>query len=155
MQCGACWAFAAAGAVEAKYKISNGQDWDLSEQQLVDCLAHSCGGGDPAVALEYIYGYGLVPEAAYPFIGTSSSYLCNTSVLAGVPASDRAHLLVGQGFTFLESFSATELMKVWGLDWYLASLQPAGWASCLVGPGATCWLAAAAAAEPAPEWGQY
>ncbi len=35
--CYPCWAFSLIGAAESACKISTGIDWDLSEQQLLDC----------------------------------------------------------------------------------------------------------------------
>lgn len=43
-QCGSCWAFAATAALESYYLIAGGQEvWDLSEQQLVDCVSPNYG----------------------------------------------------------------------------------------------------------------
>ena len=36
--CSDCWAFAAIGAVESMHAINTGRLYDLSEQQLVECV---------------------------------------------------------------------------------------------------------------------
>ena len=45
--CGACWAFAAAGAVEGASAIRTGEMVAVSEQELLDCVptSHGCQGG--------------------------------------------------------------------------------------------------------------
>eukprot|EP01132_Coremiostelium_polycephalum_P003763 gene3763-4685_t len=49
--CGSCWAFASVGALESQYLIkfnsSNVEQYDLSEQQLVNCVKSGCNGGWP------------------------------------------------------------------------------------------------------------
>lgn len=46
-QCGSCWAFSAAGTMEAAHKIKSGTLYNFSEQQLVDCSTqnYGCSGG--------------------------------------------------------------------------------------------------------------
>ena len=64
-QCGSCWAYAAAGAIESKVLITLGKTWseypiDLSEQSLIDCAnaaagyaSAGCEGGFLGDALTY------------------------------------------------------------------------------------------------------
>ena len=84
-----CWAFSAAGAVEAALKIKKGVTVDLSEQKLVDCAFAperasgwpygGCKGGYQGDAMDYIIKNPLPVESAWPYSGTEvciiSSYL--------------------------------------------------------------------------------
>ena len=73
--CGACWAFAVCGALEARLKIAN--DWpddrnypDLSEQFLVSCNTvgqRGCNGGRMDVATKFIVNTGVPDEACFPY----------------------------------------------------------------------------------------
>ncbi|MCP4633164.1 MAG: hypothetical protein GY855_09590, partial [candidate division Zixibacteria bacterium] len=68
--CGSCWAHSVIAAFESQLLIYDGVEWDLSEQQVVDCndFNSSCAGGDPAGACRFIIEYGLVEEECYPYI---------------------------------------------------------------------------------------
>lgn len=75
-QCGSCWAYAAAAAVESRVLIKTGRNLDLSEGQLMDCVtsatnpgywSHGCGGGWPTNPLDYFSRYsGVAVSSAYP-----------------------------------------------------------------------------------------
>jgi hypothetical protein len=69
--CGACWAFASAGAIEAVYNIEQGRQMNLnlSEQYLVsNCYSSgSCSGGIVEFALNYIRRNGIPDEDCFPF----------------------------------------------------------------------------------------
>lgn len=68
--CGACWAFAALGAVEALYKELTGEKVDLSENYFVDCSFEfsGCTGGtlDDLFFITQMRQY-IPTEEAYPF----------------------------------------------------------------------------------------
>jgi len=68
-QCGSCWAFSAAGALESAGKIAGGRLYSLSEQQLVDCDHHShgCQGGSMEGAFQYTETAPLMAEHDYPY----------------------------------------------------------------------------------------
>ena len=74
-QCGSCWAFGALSAVEALYLWRSGkpftgvEDFDLSEQDLVDCSeSGGCNGGNTFGKLPlYIADPGVSFEACYPY----------------------------------------------------------------------------------------
>ena len=71
-QCGSCWAFSAAGTVEALINLYYNQhlDVNLSEQDLVSCSGAevgSCNGGHTDLALQFIKDSGIVDEACFPY----------------------------------------------------------------------------------------
>ncbi|MBN3302972.1 CATK protein, partial [Amia calva] len=70
--CGCCWAYSAAGPLEAQWMKKTGKLIPLSKQQLVDCTLNSgnrgCSGGLPCIAYEYIKANGGIQAAAtYPY----------------------------------------------------------------------------------------
>jgi len=82
-QCGSCWTFSAAGAVESNYYISKKlkSPVSLSEQQICDCAYNAgdgCNGGSPELALVYSQS-GLETEASYPYVSgnTGIANSCN------------------------------------------------------------------------------
>ena len=77
--CGSCWAFATAGALESVTIIAEGAsglNLDLSEQILVSCNnngAGDCGGGYIDLASNFLKATGLPPESFYPYTATSGT----------------------------------------------------------------------------------
>lgn len=70
-QCGSCWTFAAAGAVDGALAISNGSQEFTSTQQLVDCDSsnYGCNGGYYPNAFTYLIKNGANYDHDYPYRG--------------------------------------------------------------------------------------
>ncbi len=70
--CGGCWAFAAIASLESAYKIAQGVDLSLSEQEIMDCSkelgSDGCQGGFSQGALQYIQEHGVHSSSTYPYI---------------------------------------------------------------------------------------
>lgn len=74
--CGGCWAFAAAGAIETQWSMYYGKLKNLSEQNLIDCTIGNfgCNGGVMQLAYDYVRkNKGMNDESKYPFVGASST----------------------------------------------------------------------------------
>jgi hypothetical protein len=73
----------AVAAIESAYAIKTGRLLDLSEQQLVSCVAngsYGCIGGSKAAAMEWVVkNKGICAESSYPYSSgiTRVSGACN------------------------------------------------------------------------------
>ncbi len=89
-KCSACWAFAAASAVEACLQI-NGMPLQpnqyLSVEEQVQCSTvdgdDGCEGGLPEYTFKYIHAHGLTDAKTYPYTGTSGG-VCRASTMPRV-----------------------------------------------------------------------
>jgi C1A family cysteine protease len=77
---GSCWAFSAIGALEGNYNVKYNQNYQFSQQQLVDCdtANKGCLGGNPKSALYTIARNGIGFLSDYAYTGLQSA-TCNTS----------------------------------------------------------------------------
>lgn len=70
-QCGGCWAFSAAGALEGLYKIQKGELLMFSKQQQIDCSGsygnQGCNGGLMSNAFKYTKDKGIERDQDYPY----------------------------------------------------------------------------------------
>ncbi len=84
-QCGACWAFSAAGAVEGLLRIYDDRELDLSEQQAIDCNTHDygCSGGWMTGAYALWRDGGAFTETSIPYAG-GDGHPCATAGLQPV-----------------------------------------------------------------------
>jgi C1A family cysteine protease len=93
--CGSCWAFATAGALESYnlikgYGLSRTND-DRAEEILLSCsTAGSCNGGYINRAADYIRNTGLPPESYFPYTASSSDDLCGNAAAGWLANVKRA-----------------------------------------------------------------
>jgi cathepsin L len=79
-QCGNCWAYASAGALESSNLIRNTSLIDVSEQYIVNCAVYNngddagtCGGGWHEGVFEYMISHGVADEASLSDSGADAS----------------------------------------------------------------------------------
>jgi C1A family cysteine protease len=81
-QCGSCWSFSSAGAMEGAWAIKTGQLLNLSEQQLIDCSKtygdFGCNGGLMDHAFDYAIDFGMCLDQDVPY--TASTESCSSDV---------------------------------------------------------------------------
>jgi len=83
-QCGSCWSFSAAGAIEGAVFLAKGKLTSDSEQNLMDCSSsygnQGCNGGLMTSAFKYVVANkGIDTEASYPYTAKDGT-TCKFSV---------------------------------------------------------------------------
>ena len=68
-QCGSCWAFAAAQAIESSYAVVHKKRKTLSPQQFLDCTSmfYGCNGGRIDIAFLAARRDPVYSSASYPY----------------------------------------------------------------------------------------
>ncbi len=73
--CGSCWLFAAAAELESRVLMTEGVEFEFSEQELGDCNIWSsigghdfCDGGHTRMVINYMTKYGAGDEACHPYV---------------------------------------------------------------------------------------
>lgn len=123
-QCGSCWSFSAAQAVESAYAVFKGQNNPtpvLSEQQLVSCagifqgyLNFGCNGGQMTEAFRYIQSNPLTTLANYPYTSGESKQAgtCNKSAASLGTYGITGYKAVGNSASDLQNAIAQQPISV-------------------------------------------
>lgn len=81
LNCGSCWAFSTAEAIESAWAIKHNKLYNLSEQELVDCSHNygnnGCEGGSMDNGFKYVIDNGLCTNESYPYIAKENQCLNN------------------------------------------------------------------------------
>jgi len=113
-QCGSCWSFASAEAVESRWAIKTGRLEELSEQFILDCTPNpeecggqgGCAGGTAELAYDQLKKLGGIPsEWTYPYVsGRGDNSICHGLPL-GKAAAHQASVSAAANVT---GFGATK-----------------------------------------------
>jgi C1A family cysteine protease len=78
-ECGSCWAFSGVSAIESMFAKRTGVLYDLSEQEMVDCVpdCFGCNGGWPTSVYKYVMRDNITSDNKYPYIANDE--MCNIS----------------------------------------------------------------------------
>lgn len=84
-QCGSCWAFSAAAAIEGLLCLSLEDNMPgyghVAPQEFVDCTDSGCNGGWPKNAISYGQKHGVCTESSYPYHAKKGScHICKSPI---------------------------------------------------------------------------
>jgi len=99
-QCGSCWAFSCIMGAEGVYAAKKGQLFNLSEQNIVDCVdtCDGCNGGLPELAFEYVAKHqdgAINYEADYPYVAYDQS--CKFDASKAVKIGIKGYKMISHG----------------------------------------------------------
>jgi len=81
LDCGGCWSFSAAEAIEGEYYIKHKNLYNLSEQELIDCSGYlgnnGCEGGSMISAFKYVVSNGICLDNNYSY--TAKQGMCQNT----------------------------------------------------------------------------
>merc|ERR1719187_1493636 len=135
-QCGSCWAFATAGALEGLRVKFGMRLTSLSPQQLMDCdhKEHGCKGGWPANAMHYTHENGVESLSAYPYVGKvqqckykkQNSKIKNNGIYATSDGNEELlkNIVANYGPTTVAIQSNEDLTKYRGGVFHTTKCQP-------------------------------
>uniref|UniRef100_A0A0K0FTN5 Cathepsin L.1 (inferred by orthology to a zebrafish protein) n=1 Tax=Strongyloides venezuelensis TaxID=75913 RepID=A0A0K0FTN5_STRVS len=82
--CGACWIFAANGAIESAFAKKTGKLYSFSVQQVADCTPNNaCNGGWMTTAYRYARRRGLTITENYPYEGKDNICKFSRNMIIG------------------------------------------------------------------------
>jgi C1A family cysteine protease len=154
-ECGSCWAFTTASAVEGNQSKKLGQVINyLSPQQQVDCSTTNSGclGGSLRNAMNYALQYGLENESDYTYRGYSQTcsyintkpltkisawdYCCNYSMYTSRYCNfDRIYNLLSKGPLSVSTDGSTYEFQLYSSGIFTSSCYKVNHAVTLVGYG--------------------
>jgi C1A family cysteine protease len=105
-QCGSCWAFSDAAAMEGCIMLHNGgTEVDVSAQQIVDCCfaggSSGCNGGYPQLCLQWACGQDLATWDSYPYYAVQQT--CEAATEIAVPAGTCTWVSIAQSETAIQA----------------------------------------------------
>jgi len=81
LDCGGCWSFSAAEAIEGEYYIKKRNLYNFSEQELIDCSGYlgnkGCQGGSMVSAFKYVISNGICLDNNYSY--TAQQGMCQNT----------------------------------------------------------------------------
>lgn len=95
--CGSCWSFSASAAAEPRAKLAGATNFDLAEQQCVDCDPESegCNGGWMSTCFAHLKNRPLCDGAEYPYTGTDTP--CVENKCPGIGWEIAGHVDLAEG----------------------------------------------------------